>query len=591
MGALVYTLTAIASFITWWVATSALASLRARSPKLGAAIVGVIGPIGTLLTVGSIHYRRFFDTDIRPIAVAYFMENPRYAASLVAHALTPTLCLALGGCALFGIVSLALVTAQPFAEEARPPRWAVTLVLAPVALVSIPAVGFGKYPCIAEVRGERALLLGLSARGLSEPLHALPVPHRRAVPRAAPLRSPDVVWLVGESRSADRTAPWDGREPAANGLMARLAREPDATVWFPDAASIAPVTAVSVPSMLSGLAPDASIDDFREAPLVWHEARARGYRTAFFSSQDFHVDFFEGFYLSDGGPDESKNANDHPDRPRVDDRGIADEVTVDDALSFAERAPRDRPILLVVQTNATHWPCWAPDLDPARAPSIAERCALAERYVDRELGRLLEGLARSRGLDDTIVLGTSDHGENFDRERPARAIDYYQGVLRVPLFVRVPKSFCAAASDACAALRDNRRLRATNLDLLPTLLDVWGSWPPRDARPTLAGESLLRPLPADRVTLAMAESAIWTSLADGLAIFDGHDKWIIDELHGVRLFDLERDPGETRDLAAEASTDAVARLRAELSRHPRAREVCRRVSPGIIEGPWAPTSW
>ncbi len=591
-GALVYALTALGSLFTWWWVAAGVASLRARSPKLGWAAVALVGPLGTLLTVGPIHYRWFFGTDVRPIAIAYFLENPRYAASLVEHSLSPSVRFALVGGALFGIVTSALVTARPFSPKTQPPRFTAWLAIAPLALVSIPFTGCEGYPCIAELRGERAIVRGIARRGWSEPLHALPIPHRVALAAATPTRAPDIVVIVGESLGAEQVAPWNGKELPSDGLLAKLRAHGGETVWFSDAVSVAPVTAISVPSILSGLAPDASAEDYEKAPLLWHEARVRGYRTAFFSAQDFHVDFFEGFYLSDGGPDESKNAVDHADLPRVNDRGIADARTVDDAIAFAEHAPRDRPILLVVQMNATHWPCWSPDLEGAVA--IPERCAHAVGYVDRELSRLTDALTRTRDIDDVVVVGTSDHGESFDGSRPARSVNYYQGVLRVPLFVHLPKKICVGAPELCANLSKNQKKRAANLDVFPTILGIWQS-PTREdspaSRPAIAGDSLIEPLPDDRTILAIAESAIWDPVADGLGVFDGRWKWVIDEFHGVRLFDLATDPGETKNLADVAPPEVVARLRLELARHPRAAEVCRHVAPSVLEGTWAPKSW
>lgn len=591
VGAAVFALTALASLSTWWLFATAIASLRARSPKLGWLAIAMVGPPGALLTVGSIHYRWFFGTDVRPIAIAYFLQNPGYAASLVESSLTPTVRLGLSCVVLFGIATLAIVTAKPFPRRVRAPGWIGVVVVLAIALVSIPAIGCGKYPCIAEVRGVRALLQGIVARGFSEPLHALPVPKRRTVAPSTPTRRPDIVLIVGESLGADRVAPWNGEPPGLGGVMELFASHEDHVAWFPDAVAVAPVTAISVPSTLSGLSPDAPVDDYARAPLLWHEARARGYATAFMSAQDFRVDFFQGFYLSDGGPDVHANASDHPGLPRVNDRGVADEVAVDDALAFVERTPRETPLFLVLQMNATHWPCWAPELEGDETSAIPERCTHAVRYVDRELRRFADGFARARDLESALLVATSDHGESFDPSRPARSVNYYQGVLRVPLVVHLPAAMATGSPELVRTFLENRRRRASNLDVVPTILDVWGSWPDDGRTPRAAGASLLRPLPEARPMIAMAESAIWDPVADGFALFDGKSKWIVDEFHGVRLFDLSADPGETTNLADRAPADAIARFRAEIEKHPRAALVCRRFARSVLEGPYAAASW
>ena len=110
VGALVYALTAVASLLTWWLLVAGIAALRARSRALGWVAVGIVGPVGTFLTVASVHYRWFFGTDVRPIAIAYLIEYPEYALTLVSHSLTWGARAALFGGAAFGIVVLGALT-------------------------------------------------------------------------------------------------------------------------------------------------------------------------------------------------------------------------------------------------------------------------------------------------------------------------------------------------------------------------------------------------------------------------------------------------------------------------------------------------
>ncbi|HKH49658.1 MAG TPA: sulfatase [Thermoanaerobaculia bacterium] len=180
-------------------------------------------------------------------------------------------------------------------------------------------------------------------------------------------------------------------------------------------------------------------------------------------------------------------------------------------------------------------------------------------YTDRQMGRFLEGLEELGLDDDTVVLVVSDHGEEFwtrlDRER---ALGYepnsdhghtlYEELLHVPALLRVPgRSPGVIESPADLA------------DLFPTLLRLVGVQSPpvqgRDLTPLLDGEP-----PAGRPTL----------LAD--LILHGPPRWsvrrgpwklIVPREPGPppELYDLDRDPGELRDLAA-ARPDLVDALRA-----------------------------
>jgi choline-sulfatase len=182
-------------------------------------------------------------------------------------------------------------------------------------------------------------------------------------------------------------------------------------------------------------------------------------------------------------------------------------------------------------------------------------------------------------LEETLVVGTADHGNSFGDGRPRRSWNLFEEVLGVPLFVHVPASWARRSAPLWAALAANRGALVTNLDIYPTLLDVWGRWPLEAGRPALAGVSLLRPVPADRMLLSTARGATYDEATDGFAVYHGRWKWILEEKRGLQLFDLESDPGETSDRRSLAPPEEVGLFAAEIRRHPRAFEALARVDP------------
>jgi arylsulfatase len=187
-------------------------------------------------------------------------------------------------------------------------------------------------------------------------------------------------------------------------------------------------------------------------------------------------------------------------------------------------------------------------------------------YADRALGELFDAL-RARGvLEDTIVVVTADHGETL-RERDPVWFTHdpylYEETLRVPLLLRLPGGERGGTTSA---------VLARGIDVLPTLLELCDL--PAIA---LRGESLLAPaegrlLFAQTQTLhAKAEDPAPPLLLDAKEWFevretvsDGRWKLLVDVNAGVEvLFDLENDPGELRDVAAEAPAE-VERLRRAL---------------------------
>jgi N-sulfoglucosamine sulfohydrolase len=98
--------------------------------------------------------------------------------------------------------------------------------------------------------------------------------------------------------------------------------------------------------------------------------------------------------------------------------------------------------------------------------------------LDTGIGLLMDALKQSGKLDDTLVIYVADHGPQFGRGK----VTSYEFALRVPLIVRWP------------GLRgEARRELVSTIDLLPTVLEAAGVQPPAD----LPGRSLMPLLRGD----------------------------------------------------------------------------------------------
>jgi arylsulfatase A-like enzyme len=204
------------------------------------------------------------------------------------------------------------------------------------------------------------------------------------------------------------------------------------------------------------------------------------------------------------------------------------------------------------------------------------------RYADAEIGRLLDRLAAAGMLANTVVVVTADHGESLGEHRYwfEHGFYAYEATCRVPLLVRGP-GVAPGTVDADVSL----------VDLAPTLLelcDLPALRPParRDGAPR--GRSiaeLLGPARADPgpwpVFSEKVERQDLTGTVQSKAVRFGDWKLIrrytnVDPATGPRgeplvlseeLYDLTRDPGETRDLSLDPPAEApLDRLHAELVR-------------------------
>jgi len=155
-------------------------------------------------------------------------------------------------------------------------------------------------------------------------------------------------------------------------------------------------------------------------------------------------------------------------------------------------------------------------------------------YVDRKLGELLDAVP-----PDTLVVFTSDHGDMLGERAMVQKRCFYEWSARVPLLVRHPDGTGAGTSvDTPVSL----------LDLSPSILD----WVGVDDRLAMDGGSLDRPS-----GIVFAEYHIEKVRAPCFMVRRGSSKYIYVHGYDEQLFDLDADPGEWTNLAAERDTTAL----------------------------------
>jgi arylsulfatase A-like enzyme len=208
-------------------------------------------------------------------------------------------------------------------------------------------------------------------------------------------------------------------------------------------------------------------------------------------------------------------------------------------------------------------------------PPAADVALLSDLYdaslaaVSARVGELIGALRRAGRLERTLVIVTSDHGENLgEHGHFDHVFSLYETTLRVPLLVRLPDGPRAGTVDP----------RPGQLaDLPATVLRVCGVEPPRAP---LSRVDLLSPEPGDArreivaeyyhpaQAIAMIRSALGPEAAASERLrpylrrlravqADGRKLiWASDGRH--ELYDLRDDPGETRDRAGEQGFEATA---------------------------------
>jgi arylsulfatase A-like enzyme len=335
-------------------------------------------------------------------------------------------------------------------------------------------------------------------------------------------------------------------------------------------------TKPAVASLLSGLHPirhqTFSYYDIlpQETPLLAERLRSRGYHTLGASSNGWISPLFgfdrgfESFLLHKEMKGKDLNRHLFPLLDRLKPPFFLFVHYVDPHAPYDPDAGWDgRPLPAALRAGG---PVSVEDLDithvrrrPAELLSRAKDLYDSEiRAADDALHELVNRLTRRGLMSSTVLVVTSDHGEELeDHGRMGHGQTLYQEVLCVPLVIHAPHRF-----------HGGRRFgRASLLDVVPTLGD-WLGWADEDAAPQLDGRSLAPSLVTGKAEPALEHRALLAHLdfaeGIGLALLDGHHKLVVDKSH-KELFDLRGDPGEKRDLLSRPdAAPQLARLGAKM---------------------------
>jgi arylsulfatase A-like enzyme len=193
------------------------------------------------------------------------------------------------------------------------------------------------------------------------------------------------------------------------------------------------------------------------------------------------------------------------------------------------------------------------------------------RYMDDWLGRVLDALEERGALEDTIVLVTSDHGENFgEGGLLAHCFSLDDRLIHVPLIVRGPHE--AVDLDRLTSLAELPRLVA---DLAGVEGHPWNGDLPDDIAlsqldpPVLASDPRASEVARD---WQLDDAAFERLTTPFVSATDGRRKLIRrngqDLLHDLEADPLELEPRDLlRDPPAISEADAIDRLRQALD-HP-----------------------
>ncbi len=363
----------------------------------------------------------------------------------------------------------------------------------------------------------------------------------------------DILLVTVDTARADRFS-YAGPSPVATPLADSLAGEGAA---FLTALAPSPITLVSHASLFTGQEPprhgvrnNGEFAPASEATTLAELLGPRGWRTAAFIGAavlDARYGLDQGFDTYDDAIDGSDSAGIFSYARRGGDR------VVEAALAWLAGSGPVRTFVWV-HLYDPHAPYLPPEPERSRYAASPYDGTIA--FADRMVGRLLDGYRRAGRLQEALVVLTADHGESLgEHGESTHGVFIYDATARIPLVMRGPGIAAGTRIHAPVSL----------VDVMPTVLSRVGIEPPptvagRDLGPLLGGESLPAPAPAPALYL----ESLLPRLSYGWSPLHGvrTERWKL--VRGVtpELYDLEADPGERVDLAAE-QPEVVRRLSRE----------------------------
>ncbi|MFT4649099.1 MAG: choline-sulfatase [Glaciecola sp.] len=390
---------------------------------------------------------------------------------------------------------------------------------------------------------------------------------------------PNILWIVVDTMRADRLG-------GAHNLTPYLDRLGENGAVFESAYSHSPWTLPSMASMLTSMHPKehgaggrlGKFQTLREgvltAPAIFSRA---GYQT----HAIVNVEFLKEKY---GVTRDFETLDTVTFENNVDVR-IAQETT-DAALKFIEEAPSDKPFFMFLHyfdVHAVYDPPqpfrrrYAAEFDReggegrtlfgTREHMIALRDGTLQltepwierasrlydgeiAYTDAEIGRLLDRLA-ALGVDkNTLIVFTSDHGEEFlDHGNFEHGHTVYDELIHVPMVMAGP------------GVKPGLRIPAVvrQVDILPTLCE----WADVGGERSFTGLSLMPALQGEpaRSRKVLSHGNMWG--APSSAWRDGDWKLIVPAEGTPSLFNMVQDPREQTNLAT-SEPERLKRLLASL---------------------------
>ena len=328
-----------------------------------------------------------------------------------------------------------------------------------------------------------------------------------------------------------------------------------------------PMTLPSHATLMTGMYPftngvrdNGSFRLDRNRPTLAKSLQAAGYRTGAFIGAfvlDARFGLNAGFETYDDRMNGTGGAPEVVQRPAEQVLSSAADWIFGSALSPLPSALSNpspltpHPFFAWIHLYDPHEPYAPPE--PYRSRYAADPYAGEVAYTDASLGAFLDRLRSAGALSRTLIVVAADHGESLgEHGERTHGLFAYDATLRVPLVLWAPAALAPGALNGLTRL----------IDVAPTILDLVGAAPPagidgRSLRSSIQGQPDANPPSSYFEALNANLTRNWAPLKGVIAnSANGADRLKLVDLPIPELYELDTDPGESRNVYASQTSRA-----------------------------------
>ncbi|HVJ20016.1 MAG TPA: sulfatase-like hydrolase/transferase, partial [Polyangiaceae bacterium] len=329
-------------------------------------------------------------------------------------------------------------------------------------------------------------------------------------------------------------------------------------------------TAVSLAVLWSGVYPTESREVLHTWPLIFDYARATGYDTAFWTSQNMMFGNAR-LWVKNLGVSQFVSATDLDSTSDLD-MGAPENLLADHVIDSIGQLKE--PFLGVIQLSNVHYPYYVDPAGPqpfqpaTTSKAEDENTAFLNYYQnsvyqqDQHVARILEHVKKSPLGERTVIVYTSDHGEAFrEHGQMGHTFSVFDEEIHVPAWIAAPPG--TLTDEERANLERKKNAFLFHVDLAPTVLDLIGVGDaPQIAeyKSKMHGHSLLRPELSEQPVPLTNCAGVWSCAFENWGYMQKNMKlearsWDV----GWKCYDLAKDPLELENLGVERCGDLAQR--------------------------------